>query len=280
MQYWTKSPLIYQNVYYSAQYTPPLYSDTGAVSDHNVVLVNAAVPKVHHFTKKQFKHRPITAKGKEEFTARMVLMDWTEMQMGTATESAAALCRILDTLVEECFPEVTSTVKSTDGPWISRGVRRRARRKRRIYRQEGKSECYRIAEQELSEVLERNKKNFFEKMKQKSISQRSSKCYYSAIKMLGSKEAPKLWEIRVMFPGKTDQQIADELATYFNRISSEFVPLPPLDAEIANTPRNCPEMYQIAARLKQFRKPNSVVKGDLPPKLVTELADILAIPLH
>ena len=36
----------------------------------------------------------------------------------------------------------------------------------------------------------------------------------------------------------------------------------------------------MAARLKKFRKPNSTVRGDIPPALIGELADVLAIPLH
>ena len=39
-------------------------------------------------------------------------------------------------------------------------------------------------------------------------------------------------------------------------------------------------MYSIAARLKKFRKPKSMGNGDVPPELINEIADILAIPLH
>ena len=38
-------------------------------------------------------------------------------------------------------------------------------------------------------------------------------------------------------------------------------------------------MYQIAAKLRHMRRPKSQVECDLPPRLVTEYADILAIPL-
>ena len=37
--------------------------------------------------------------------------------------------------------------------------------------------------------------------------------------------------------------------------------------------------YQVAGRILGFRKPKSMVQGDLFPKLVTKAADFLAIPL-
>ena len=40
------------------------------------------------------------------------------------------------------------------------------------------------------------------------------------------------------------------------------------------------EMYEIANRLKSCKKPKSLVKGDIPPGLILENADLLAIPLH
>ena len=37
--------------------------------------------------------------------------------------------------------------------------------------------------------------------------------------------------------------------------------------------------HDVSARIKHFRKPKSMVRGDVFPKLVTELADFFAIPL-
>ena len=82
-----------------------------------------------------------------------------------------------------------------------------------------------------------------------------------------------------MFPGLTDIEIANKLAEYFNRISQEYQPLQQIHPEILAATRTAPEMYAISARLKRFKKPNSIVRGDIPPKLVCSVADFLAIPL-
>ena len=39
------------------------------------------------------------------------------------------------------------------------------------------------------------------------------------------------------------------------------------------------QKHEVSARLKSFRKPKSQVLGDINPKLVTEMHDLLAIPL-
>ena len=93
-----------------------------------------------------------------------------------------------------------------------------------------------------------------------------------------SKEAPKKWDVRTLFPGKTDEEIAELVAEFFNSISCEFRPLEPdWVAQGADTREFLP--YQIAGRLRAFKKPKFRVAGDLPPCLVNSCSDILAIPL-
>ena len=98
--------------------------------------------------------------------------------------------------------------------------------------------------------------------------------------MLGGKEAPTIWDIHALFEDEDNAQIAEQLACYFNKISTEFEPLEVINKEIRLGSREPPEIYQVAVKLRSFRKPNSTVKGDIPPSLINEVSDILAIPLH
>ena len=171
-------------------------------------------------------------------------------------------------------------IKSTDNPWITRPMKRKGRQRKRTYAKEGKSERYLLLRAETDQMFETARKQFFEKAKKKTLEERNNKKYFQAVKMLGSKEAPTVWNVRVLFKDKSDYEIAEILAQYFNRISLEFIALEQPSEERKNAPRSCPEIYQIAAKLKKFRKPNSRVKGDIPPVLINEVADFLAIPLH
>ena len=74
--------------------------------------------------------------------------------------------------------------------------------------------------------------------------------------------------------------MAEILAEHFNSISSEFEPLEPYQIPRAvwkDLPRL--EPFQVAGRIRVFRKPKSMVKGDIFPALLAKFGDLLAIPL-
>ena len=82
-----------------------------------------------------------------------------------------------------------------------------------------------------------------------------------------------------MFPGKSDQQIGELVAEYFNQISQEYEPLGDEEIPARSRPVERLECFKVAAVLRSFKKPRSQVRGDIAPKLVTQNSDILAIPL-
>ena len=81
-------------------------------------------------------------------------------------------------------------------------------------------------------------------------------------------------------PGKTDHEVAEDLANYFNRISAEFEPLEASQIPAARDRSLDPlSLHEVAARLKHFRKPKSMVSGDVFPSLVTKFSDFFVMPL-
>ena len=120
---------------------------------------------------------------------------------------------------------------------------------------------------------------FFKRVKHKVKTSNNTRAYFKAVASLinGDEEKPT-WTINEMFPDLPDGDIAERVACYFNAISGEYSPL-----EEPSPPHNssniCPSLPEIAARLKQMKKPQSQVPGDLPPKLVAKYSELLAIPL-
>ena len=95
-----------------------------------------------------------------------------------------------------------------------------------------------------------------------------------------SKDCPKQLDPRTLFPGKTDAEIANEMAGHFNAISREFSPLEPGDIPSTfSAPLPLLAVHEVAARIRHFRKPKSMVRGDIFPKLMTRFSDFLAVPL-
>ena len=146
-----------------------------------------------------------------------------------------------------------------------------------IKRYEGKSEKFKIVSKECDAAILEAKKVFFDKIIEKVKKYKNSGPYYKSVGMLQTKEAPTPWAIQSMYPGATDLEIAEDAAAFFNAISQEYDPLP--DPSRAGEGVEHIQRYQVAARLRSFRKPKSIVPGDINPALIAPLADILAEPL-
>ena len=86
----------------------------------------------------------------------------------------------------------------------------------------------------------------------------------------------------------TSQEISEEIATHFSLISQEYKPLNMLDlsSEIQNkinsiNNSDIPQLteFQVYKKLKEVKKPNSSVPGDIPKRLVQEFLTELAFPV-
>ena len=93
-------------------------------------------------------------------------------------------------------------------------------------------------------------------------------------------EKPPVFDVKELLPGRTDKQVAEELAAFFNTVSQEFEPLGPGDTPSTwNKVLPTLQCHEVSTRIRKFRKPKSMVRGDVFPKLMTGLSDFFAIPL-
>ena len=174
------------------------------------------------------------------------------------------------------FPTKRQKGTNNDAPWFNNYLRGLTEKKRKIYRQEGKSERYKIARKHCDKEIAKAKRTFLGKVIEKSKKARNSKPYYSAVGCLSTKKMTNKWNIAALYPEKSDYEIADTAAVFFNSISLDYPPLPdpkrvdPLDIPDYIMP------HQVAARLRSFRKPKSTVFGDINPELVGQFSDIIA----
>ena len=116
--------------------------------------------------------------------------------------------------------------------------------------------------------------------KQQLTAQDANRSFFRLVKAFNTPEKSQTFDVRSLRPGSSDQQVADKLADYFNRISAEFDPLEPgqtLQARDRSLDPLAP--HEVASRLKHFRKPKSMVTGDVFPSIVTKFSDFFAIPL-
>ena len=133
-----------------------------------------------------------------------------------------------------------------------------------------------------TKIILDKKTEYFEKIKKKAADNNSPKLYYDAVKLLTDGEKPETWDVRSLFPGKSDIEIGEICADYFNGISAEFD-----SATTEDIPPDLPDTGQqvitrdmIARRLRDCKKVTAGVTGDVMPHLVKKYPDLFADPLE
>ena len=256
---------------------PPLSKRNGVRSDHSIIVATSKLPRQCVVRKTSFSFRPLTTEGVTKFGLLLDEFDWNVIAKESSTLSAAAFDQVLTAFIAECFPLKHRKIRSNDAPWFDAESRRAVRRKKRIYKREGKSENYHRACKDCARVILAAKKKFWGNVLDKTARIGNSRPYYGAVKLFSTKHAPEEWDVGTMYPGSNDEEICEALAVFFNRISQEYPALP--NPKRITEVTDILQAFEVSARLKGFKKPKSRVAGDIPPELVTRYHDKLAVPL-
>ena len=130
-------------------------------------------------------------------------------------------------------------------------------------------------------MLEKKKEKYILVQKDKLLSQDSDRAYLKNMKAYKSADRPKAYDVHLLYPGKSDSKVAEILAEYFTKVSNNFSPLEPEDIPVTyNAGLPYLETHEVANQIRFFKKPKSMVKGDIFPCLMTKYANYLAIPLQ
>lgn len=217
----------------------------------------------------------------EEFKNWVVSEHWRDvLKAENSNKKAEHYAEVFNAAVDRFFPMITTRRRSTDLPWINSSVRKKIRRRKAIYRDEGKSPRWRRLKKVITELIERRMENFHLHQKQYFFGEDAKRHFFRNVKSLSSPDRPKQFDVRTLHPDKTDGEVAEELASYFNAISTEFSPLEPADIPVTFDKRR-PDLTlaEVSMRIRKFRKPRSSVGRDIFPQLLTQFSDFLAIPL-
>ena len=264
---------------------PPLESelqgDKRTYSDHMVQYACSRVETREKIKWEKYTYRPYSVKSGELFKASLAITDWTETLAKVGSNAKANdLQKILDKLMDEHFPLRSVSRKESDLPWINSVALSMIKKKDAIYKSEGKSDRWERQRSKVDTYLAKRREGFLQTQREKFIGPDASRDFFANVRSFKNAEKPKSFNVRDLRPGVEDNDIADEVAAYFNRISNEFKPLeshqipmtyhrdlPPLSVE------------EVEKMLKSSKKAKSRVGGDIFPCLINDCAASLAIPL-
>ena len=259
---------------------PPLHTNNGTRSDHDCVVFLARQDRLKDFVWIKKKVRVITSRACRQFGSELERVDWETLMPSDADPDTlvAALEAVTNDLMCRLFPERTVKQRSNEYPWITNAIRNMARKKRFIYKREGKSNYWKSLRDRQDAMIGTSKNNFVNKVSS-GPGGTSSAAYFRAVKSLCTKGNPEPWTVTDLFPDKSVEQAGEEVADYFTRISSLFRPLEPEPTPAPQLAKRGPvSVDEVATRIRNAKKPNSHVEGDLLPRLLKEHHHLLAEP--
>jgi hypothetical protein len=260
---------------------PPLQSHEGILSDHRVAFVRASLEKRPRAEWLTYWTRKYSEQGEEAFGKWLASQNWDDVLLAdTANTKAGAYQRMVGEAMDRFFPMTRTRRRSDEHPWVNDTLRKKREANKRLFKKEGRSDRWKTMDKEANELERQRRESYVNKQRENLTGPEANKRFHVAVKNYKSAERPSQFDVKDLFPGLSSNEAAEELADFFNKISREFDALEPSDIPTSHQ-RDIPvlEPYQVAGRLRAFKKPKSMVKTDVYPALVTKYADLFAIPL-
>ena len=123
---------------------PPLATREGVESDHRCVIFSGSVKREKDFTWLTKTTRKQTDKAVETFARRLAATNWDSLMPDNSLpdDLVESFEGYTGKLVDELFPIKTTRIRSNEPPWVTDGIRRVSRLKKRVYKSEGKSRLW------------------------------------------------------------------------------------------------------------------------------------------
>ena len=166
------------------------------------------------------------------------------------------------------------------------------RQRQRIYRKKGRCTKYLEIKAKFDEKLKHEAEKYRQKIVAEVQQGKRSNSYSALRKLESGDNIGKTCNFTL--PNHSEEELtpvqaAEKLAEYFSKISQEFEPIctknfPPsvqakLEAGRNDLTKPVLEDWQVFEKLNKSKKPNSLVPGDLPVKLIREFMPELAKPI-
>ena len=143
-------------------------------------------------------------------------------------------------------------------------MRRLIKKRKAVYKTSGRSPYWKKLKKTVQELIGKRKEKYQKSQKICLLADDAERHFLKNCKTYQTKDRPTPFDPRLLYPGKTDVEVAQALAEHFNAISKEFRPLEP--SQIPSTfssPLYHLAVHEVAARIKSIKKPKSMVKGDV-----------------
>lgn len=122
------------------------------LSDHRVAFCGFKLARRENFTWQSYHYRHYNEKSVNDFKEWIVMHDWAEVfSRTTSNEMTNAYQATVVGAIERFFPLKTTRRKSTDLPWMTKGIQKMIKNRKKLYVREGgeRTDTWRAEKNEL-----------------------------------------------------------------------------------------------------------------------------------
>ena len=231
----------------------PLETGEGSASDHRIAWLKAEFKVVKPKTI-SFSYRVFTEKGATSFLADLSTTDWSSVyRANSSDDKVIEFQAILDSLMAKNFEWKTTVRVADDPPWMNDKIRRLIKKRRKIYDREGRSARWKRLKKKSDELRRKRAELYMVKQKEILTTPDACRSFFKNVKAYKARDKPPEFDVRDLYPDTEDREVAEKLATHFNKISSEFSGLKTGDIVVSYS-SDIPALSeeQVAKRLRNF----------------------------
>ena len=195
-------------------------------------------------------------------------------------------------MIDNNFPQKTITVTDSDQPWITIDLKKLKRIRQREYCRHGKTSKYFELKKKFEDKKVDAVKNYTDKIISE-VTEGTRSTSYKALRKLGVRNGDTKNDLFTLHEhtehNLSEEQSAEKIADYFSNLSQEYEPLafenlPPNIKNSIHEAKNDPciprlEPFQVYHKILKAKKPNSMVQGDVPKRILQLFSPELAEPI-
>ena len=127
--------------------------------------------------------------------------DWSDViRAVTSNEKADIYQKTITDAIERIFPLKTTRRKSTDLPWINNTIRKRIRRRMKIYRREGRSELWKWMKKCTDEMIRERRDKYMNNQREHLLAHDAQRSFFRNVKAFAAADKPQKFDVRQLRP--------------------------------------------------------------------------------
>ena len=101
----------------------------------------------------------------------------------------------MDAAMTDCYPLVTVRRKSSEDPWINDKIRKKIRKRKAIFKSEGRSRRWKRIKKITAKMIKFRREKYMERHKLIITSSDSSAHFFRNVRAYNSPEKPEIWSV-------------------------------------------------------------------------------------